>query len=279
MYIFKRWRSRALITTARATLTRSIVGGCRGDPALGDYIPTRGADASKLAGLGGVYNTVNLHLYHYSGNNPVKYIDPDGKVVFVPAAIVWGINTILLSYGIGASRKDEYGFALRHPIISADRCKWVSILRKIMKKQFILLLILIALFLLVCFLVCFTCLRPANQKLHTIWIGKEKKLTDIYRYKCEKIVFIEGKNKKDKIKVFCDSVEIKEWCENHDVLMLFIDKDRHAIVYPLYTYFDDLEGEPFYDGIWFEVPFEKELPKDYVFVKRLTKNSFGIKVK
>ena len=43
---------------------------------------------------------------------------------------------------------------------------------------------------------------------------KRKKLTDIYRYKCEKIVFIEGKNK---IKVFCDSVEIKEWCENHDV--------------------------------------------------------------
>lgn len=114
---------RALNTTARATLTRSIVGGCRGDPALGDYIPTRGADASKLAGLGGVYNTVNLHLYHYSGNNPVKYIDPDGKVVFVSATIVWGVNTILLSYGIGASRKDEYGFALRHPIISADRCK------------------------------------------------------------------------------------------------------------------------------------------------------------
>jgi len=153
-----------------------------GDPALGDYIPTRGADASKLAGLGGVYNTVNLHLYHYSGNNPVKYIDPDGKVVFVSATIVWGV--ILLSYGIGASRKDEYGFALRHPIISADRCKWVSTLRKIMKKQFILLLILIALFLIVCFLVFFTCLRPANQKLHTIRIGKEKKLTDIYRYKC-----------------------------------------------------------------------------------------------
>ena len=44
-----------------------------GDPALGEYIPSAGADSSKLAGMGGVYNTVNLHLYHYSGNNPIKY--------------------------------------------------------------------------------------------------------------------------------------------------------------------------------------------------------------
>ena len=49
-----------------------------GDPALGDYIPSAGADSSKLAGMGGVYNTVNLHLYHYAGNNPVKYTDPTG---------------------------------------------------------------------------------------------------------------------------------------------------------------------------------------------------------
>jgi hypothetical protein len=25
-----------------------------------------------------VFNLVNLHLYHYAGNNPVKYTDPDG---------------------------------------------------------------------------------------------------------------------------------------------------------------------------------------------------------
>ncbi|WP_253731803.1 hypothetical protein [Treponema denticola] len=34
----------------------------------------------NLPGLGGVYNTVNLHVYHYAGNNPVKYVDPDGRV-------------------------------------------------------------------------------------------------------------------------------------------------------------------------------------------------------
>ena len=57
-----------------------------GDPALGDYIPKAPIDDEakkhneKLPGMGGVYNTVNLHLYHYAGNNPVKYTDPDGRI-------------------------------------------------------------------------------------------------------------------------------------------------------------------------------------------------------
>ena len=64
-----------------------------GDPAVSDYIPKAPIDdeAKKhnenLPGMGGVYNTVNLHVYHYAGYsqrsfelyNPVKYIDPDGK--------------------------------------------------------------------------------------------------------------------------------------------------------------------------------------------------------
>ena len=150
-----------------------------------------------------------------------------------------------------------------------------------MKKKFVLLLILMTLLSFVCFLIyhIFIYQRSANPKLHTIGIGKEKKLTDIYKYKCEKIVFIGGKNKKDKINFFCDSVKIKKRYEIYDVLILFIDKDRYAIAYPLYTYFDDLEREPFYDGIRFEIPFEKEPSKDYVFVKRLTKNSFIIELK
>nr|WP_305880045.1 RHS repeat-associated core domain-containing protein [Treponema sp. OMZ 787] len=57
-----------------------------GDPALNDYIPKAPIDdeAKKhnenLPGMGGVFNTVNLHVYHYAGNNPVKYVDPDGRV-------------------------------------------------------------------------------------------------------------------------------------------------------------------------------------------------------
>jgi hypothetical protein len=33
----------------------------------------------NLPGMGGVYNYVNMYMYHYAGNNPVKYTDPDGK--------------------------------------------------------------------------------------------------------------------------------------------------------------------------------------------------------
>ena len=56
-----------------------------GDPALSDYIPKAPIDDEakkhneKLPGMGGVFNVVNLHLYHYAGNNPVKYTDPDGN--------------------------------------------------------------------------------------------------------------------------------------------------------------------------------------------------------
>ena len=55
------------------------------DPALGEYIPKAPiSDEAKkhnqnLSGMGGLFNTVNMNLYHYAGNNPVKYTDPDGN--------------------------------------------------------------------------------------------------------------------------------------------------------------------------------------------------------
>ncbi len=36
----------------------------------------------KLAGLGGVFNPVNMDVYHYTGKNPVKLVDPDGNQSF-----------------------------------------------------------------------------------------------------------------------------------------------------------------------------------------------------
>jgi RHS repeat-associated protein len=57
------------------------------DPAMGEYIPQApiNDEAKKynqnLPGLGGVYNYVNLHAYHYAGNNPVKLVDPGGNWV------------------------------------------------------------------------------------------------------------------------------------------------------------------------------------------------------
>lgn len=44
------------------------------DPALGEYMN------ETKEGEGGILNSINLNLYHYSGHNPVKYIDPDGRI-------------------------------------------------------------------------------------------------------------------------------------------------------------------------------------------------------
>jgi hypothetical protein len=47
--------------------------------------------------MGGIFNTVNSHLYHYAGNNPVKYTDPDGESPVIPILIIAGIALSLSS--------------------------------------------------------------------------------------------------------------------------------------------------------------------------------------
>ena len=44
------------------------------DPALSSYVERNYEGPS-----GGIYNSVNLNLYHYGENNPIKYVDSDGR--------------------------------------------------------------------------------------------------------------------------------------------------------------------------------------------------------
>ena len=90
-----------------------------GDPALGEYLPSAPVndEAKKrngnLPGMGGVFNYVNLHVYHYAGNNPVKYVDPDGKwfgiddVLTGPVDEILVIGALLLLAALGNKKAKE----------------------------------------------------------------------------------------------------------------------------------------------------------------------------
>ena len=55
-------------------------------PALGEYIPKAPKDEEakkynqNLPGMGGVFDHINGNLYHYAGNSPVSYTDPEGRI-------------------------------------------------------------------------------------------------------------------------------------------------------------------------------------------------------
>ena len=65
------------------------------DPAMSDYM------SGSSAG-GGIYNSVNFNLYHYAGNNPIKYTDPtgqwikneDGSYTAKDGDTLWGLSQL-----------------------------------------------------------------------------------------------------------------------------------------------------------------------------------------
>ncbi len=58
------------------------------DPAFPEYLPSgrqvyfpeQEFNANSLKGSGGIFNFTNLNVYHYAGLNPIKIIDPNGRV-------------------------------------------------------------------------------------------------------------------------------------------------------------------------------------------------------
>jgi RHS repeat-associated protein len=50
------------------------------DPILDKYLPTGNRDKdAQLPGMGGIFNPLNLAMYTYGHQNPVKFTDPDGN--------------------------------------------------------------------------------------------------------------------------------------------------------------------------------------------------------
>ncbi|GHV06718.1 hypothetical protein FACS189485_15710 [Spirochaetia bacterium] len=96
------------------------------DPAIGEYIP--GAPINdevkkqngNLPGMGGVFNTINSHLYHYAGNNPVKYTVPDGKKLEIVVSKSKGTMTVTYT-----TRNRDYPF-LRYGLRQSITLKFTN---------------------------------------------------------------------------------------------------------------------------------------------------------
>jgi len=62
------------------------------DPILEKYLPSGDPEKDKnLPGMGGVFNSGNLAGYTYTHQNPVRYVDPDGNVIWFAPLVAKGL--------------------------------------------------------------------------------------------------------------------------------------------------------------------------------------------
>ncbi len=62
--------------------------------------------------MGGVFNVVNMHLYHYGANNPIKYTDPDGR--FLKPVLLRGAQGTAAhntAYNLVTAKINELGYS------------------------------------------------------------------------------------------------------------------------------------------------------------------------
>ena len=89
------------------------------DPALGEYIPQGPINDEirknnqNLPGMGGIFNHINSNLYHYAGNNPIRYTDPDGEMINLAAGAIAFVGGAaigaLVNYGTQVSNNLRKG--------------------------------------------------------------------------------------------------------------------------------------------------------------------------